>query len=356
MKEIRNKIIDFLLNNADPSIVLRVKKEILNCLTDKEERELIDLITSQKIVQNIIQSQKPDGWFGNGFHGQSPALGAGMYDNMEVGLRYLSEKGFSADNEYISKAVHSFLSKEPFDPAYRVKAPNPPDTDYTYTACGLYLARSSIIIRAGYEFCLPENNFIDLKRDIDFSFKTFANILNYSGTADAIDTHRKKLCFKPDVLWPCIYHLRMLAHSQGWRNAENTSLLADSLNRLFSFPRSDEMVYTYIKGKLAGPAFAFINSQMKILDTDEGKLSLDAMELFARCGIIKEVAILKNKYEYMLSLIDSNINVNINVDKRKSHEWSPYFGFALEEDWKDNIRLQCDLLFRILIIIHYLEL
>jgi len=76
-----------------------------------------------------------------------------MYDNMEVGLRFLVEKGFSAENEYVSKAINSFLLKKPFDSeAYRIKEPpKAPDTDYSYTALGLYLARSSIIIRAGYE-------------------------------------------------------------------------------------------------------------------------------------------------------------------------------------------------------------
>ena len=352
----KERIIDFLLENADPSIVLRVKKEILNNLSENEEDALLSKILPKKIVQTVLLSQKPDGWFGNSFHGQRPALGSGMYDNMEVGLRYLAEKGFPPDIDFIEKAIGSFLTKEPFDSAYEIKPPKPPATDYTYTACGVYLPRSSVIIRAGYENRLPENYFIDLKHDIIFSLETFANVLNYASTAEAIDTHRKKLCFKPNVLWPCLYHLRILAHSQGWRNVTNTALLADSVNRLLSFPQSDEMVYTYKNGQFVGPAFAFINGQMKILQMlCEGEISLDVMELFARCGIVKQVAILKNKYDFMLSLIDSDLNVNIAVDKRKAHGWSPYFGFALEEDWKDTKRLQCDLLFRVLLIIHYGE-
>lgn len=356
MENIKKKIIDFLVNNADPSIVLRVKKEILNCLTSKEEEVLLGKIIDQKNVQTVIQSQKPDGWFGNCFHGQSPSLGAGMYDNMEVGLRYLVEKGFSPGNEYIKKAVESFLSREPFDPAYRIKPPKAPDTDYSYTACGLYLARSSVIIRAGYEYILPQNNFIDLKHDIDYSFNSFASVLNYGDVDDVIDAHRKKLCFKLGVIWPCLYDLRMLAHSQGWRTERNTNLLADSVDQLFSLSQYDEMVYTYKKGQFVGPAFALIHQQMKILEImDEDRISLDIMELFARCGIVKQVTLLKNKYDFMLNLIDDNLNVNIKIDKNKSHGWSPYFGFALEEDWKTNIRLQCDLLFRVLLILTFVE-
>ena len=356
----KEKIVDFLLNNADPSIVLRVKKEILNCLSEKEEKGLLNNIISQKIVQTILFSQKPDGWFGNCFHGQSPTLGAGMYDNMEVGLRYLVEKGLSSDIGYIEKAVNSFLSREPFDAAYRIKPPQPPATDYTYTASGLYLARSSLIIRAGYEYSLPVNDFIDLQHDIDYSLKTFANVLKYTEVEEVIDNHRKKLCFKPGILWPCLYDLRMLAHSNSWRNEKNTSLLANSATRLFLFPQSDEMVYTYKKGQFMGPCFAFIYQQMKGLGfMNEGTIGiawLEMMELLARCGIVKQVELLRNKYDYLISLVDDNLDIkNINADKYKSHGWSPYFGIALEEDWKTSRKMQCDLLFRILIIIHYSE-
>ena len=79
------------------------------------------------------------------------------------------------------------------------------------------------------------------------------------------------------------------------------------------------------------------------------------MELFARCGIIKDVAKLKNKYERLLSLIDDDLNVDINIDRCRGRGWSPYFGFALEENWKNDKKIQCDILFRTLLIIHFVE-
>lgn len=357
----KQKIIDYLLNNADPSIVLRVKKEILGCLSKMEEKELLDKIIIQKNVQSVIKSQKPDGWIGNNFHGQSGKFEAGMYDNMEVGLRFLAEKGFSPENEYVAKAVNSFLLKEPFDSnAYRIKGPpKEPDTDYSYTACGLYLTRSSIIIRAGYENKFPQNNFIDLKHDIKFSFENFASVLNYAEEIDVIETNRKKLCFKQGILWPCMYHLRMLAHSNGWRKDKNISILADSLNHLFSFPHSNNMVYTYKKGQYVGPCFAFFDWQFlsiisSIRDKTVGGMWFDLMELFARCSIVKQVEVLKSEYESMLNMLDDSLDFKFDFSKHKNEiSWGPYYGIALEEDWKSKIRKQCDLLFRILLIIHH---
>jgi len=359
VKPAKEKIIDFLLSHAGPSIVLRVKKEILSCLSSAEENDLLDRILQEKNVQTVIQSQKPDGWFGNYFHGQSGKFGAGMFDNMEVGLRYLAEKGFPPDNERVAKAVNSFLAKEPYDyAAYRIKQPEAPDTDYTYTAYGLYLMRSSVIIRAGHECRLPKNAFIDLKRDIDFSLKTFANALNYAGANDAIDERGKKLCFKPGTRWACMYDLRMLAHSQGWRSEKNISLLAGSVSRLFSFPQSGEDVYTYRKGQFISPAWAFIHKPIlgSIKDKAVGSTWLDLMELFARCGIVNQVSALKSEYESLLALIDGGCNLGANFSAKRSEiNWSPYYGIAIEEDWKTVKKKRCDILFRVLLIIHYAE-
>lgn len=354
MPDIKQKIIDFLLENADPSIALRVKREILGYLSENDEHSLTQQIARQKNVQTILQSQKPDGWIGNHFHGQSQKSGAGMFDNMEVGLRYLAEKGFPAEHEYVAKAVSSFLSKAPFDSAYGVKPPKPPDTDYTYTASGLYLARSSVMLRAGYEAQLPSNHFIDLHYDVDFSLKTFLKVLDYTFPDDVVWGHRKKPCFQPGVMWPCLYHLRILAHSHAWRSGHNIGLLSESIIRLYALPQSDETIYTYINGQYVSPCLAFLGEQGRLLGAhNEKDISLDLLELFARCGILGKVSELNAKLEYLLSRIDADMNVNIDLNKRYVTAWSPYFGYALEENWRTNTKKQCDLLFRVLLIIHY---
>lgn len=61
MNKMKQKIVDYLINNADPSIVLRIKKEVIGGLSKEEESDLLNRIILQKNVQTIIQSQKPDG-------------------------------------------------------------------------------------------------------------------------------------------------------------------------------------------------------------------------------------------------------------------------------------------------------
>lgn len=354
----KQKIINFLLENADPSIILRVKKEVLGYLSKKEENDLLEKIIAQRIVQTIIQAQKADGWIGNHFHGQSKKFNAGMYDNMEVGLRYLSEKGLPPENEYISKAVNSFSLKDPFDYAvYRIKQPETPGTDYMTTAFGIYFMRTSIIVRAGHEHLFPQHEIINVAHDVKFSYNTFTNILKYENIRDVIDTHRKKLCFKPNIQWPCIYDLRVLAFSNGWRSDENIRLLTKSINHLFSFPQYGEDVYSYRKGQFYSPCGAFINRSILSGSINDKQVSggwFETMELFARCGLIKQADELSKEYESLLTKIDDNINLNFNFSNHKvENSWGPYYGISLEEDWKKKVKWYCDILFRILMIMHY---
>jgi hypothetical protein len=351
----KDKIIEYLLDNADPSIVLRVKKEILHSCSESEEESLMEKITEQKIVQTILKSQKADGWIGNNFHGSSPKNGAGMYDNMEVGLRYLVEKGFQRDNAYIKRAVDSIVKRAQFDSACGCKILTLPQDDYSLTAWGLYLSRSSLLIRVGYENMLPAHDFINLKHDIDYSLDCFFNVLNYDDIYEVLDTHRKKLTFKQGMKWPCIYDLRMLAHSNSWKNQSNKTKLVESINKLFEINTLNEMVYSYNNGQYVGPCFAFIGQQMNILQLESNGFSLDCLELFSRCGVINDVAIMKSKYDELLASVNLDLSFNFSFDKKKEFSWSPYFGYALSENWKEDTNVRCDILFRILLIMYYAE-
>lgn len=73
--ETMDKITEFLVKNANPSIVYHVKNDILKNITEEEKRDLQDKILQEK----IIACQKENGWLGDGFHG--PNKNAGPYEN-----------------------------------------------------------------------------------------------------------------------------------------------------------------------------------------------------------------------------------------------------------------------------------
>lgn len=157
------RMINFLLENANPSIVYRVKKEILQDISEEEEKVLQEKIMQEKIVKSIVECQKENGWLGNGYHGGNK--NAGQYTNMEAGVKYLAEKGVRKDSDALKRAMGAFKELPNTDPCYRGTW-NIND-EFKYAANGANLFRCACIARAGYE------NYIDIKPQIQLALDSF---------------------------------------------------------------------------------------------------------------------------------------------------------------------------------------
>lgn len=60
--------IDFLLENAGPVIRYRLRKEILDDLTPREEERLLEQIYELPQFKLVQSYAKPDGYIGSGMH------------------------------------------------------------------------------------------------------------------------------------------------------------------------------------------------------------------------------------------------------------------------------------------------
>lgn len=80
------------------------------------------------------------------------------------------------------------------------------------------------------------------------------------------------------------------------------------------------------------------------------------MELFARCGVIQKIDLLKSETIWLLSNIDKKTGkCDISTD-RYFHHYSPYSGLSLEESPKTKLKKQCDITFRALLISYYSQI
>ena len=77
-----DRMIEYCLHNANPSIVYRIRKDILQDISKEEENRRQEKIMSEKIIISILDCQKENGWLGNGFHGSNKD--AGNYENQEI--------------------------------------------------------------------------------------------------------------------------------------------------------------------------------------------------------------------------------------------------------------------------------
>lgn len=91
----KQKMIDFLLENANPSIKRSVKTEILGNITSEEAYDYQTQIRSEPNIKRAFASQLDNGWFGHGFHGMNK--NAGQFENQETCTKYLAEKAVDKD-------------------------------------------------------------------------------------------------------------------------------------------------------------------------------------------------------------------------------------------------------------------
>ncbi len=240
--------IDFLMNNACPSIRFRVFKEIHNKTFDINEMAYYQgQILQDEVVKGIIDKQQTNGWIGREFHGE---------DGVETYIRLLHEKGVSIENEAFLKALNSIRGEDTSFANSFLKVGRILDEK---CLGGSYLLRAVLFAYAGME----SETFV--QEQINNSLSAFRSVLNISSFDEISEKYKDKLVFKPGVRFPCIYDLRLLAYTHTWRTDETLSMIAASINRLVEL---SPIPYIHVKEKsqLIAPAAVFMSDFKMKLD------------------------------------------------------------------------------------------
>jgi len=344
--------IAFLLENANASIRLRVKKEILGYITDSEEAYLCAQIREEPIYRALAACQKENGWLGNGFHGSN--RDAGAYENQEVGTKWLAEKAVGRDDPVLKHAMEAFAKTELTDLCYRTKGKY--FDEFRYAANGQNLIRCACIARAGYD------GKIDITPQIQLALDSFRRVLEVDSILDITKikkvSGREKRVFNDYEKWPCYYGLDILAHTQSWKSDENVRMLAASVQKLMRRDRPQCQVggdswVGYVLGTVGclkeGYALGYERDGMH-------HTNLERVEWLCRCGIAPYLPALQNEVSRLMDAIDADGICRAPIDEEQLHGISTYGGQQLELDWKDPIRKSCDITFRALLISHYAKM
>ncbi len=224
------KTIDFLLANANPSIKLRVKKEILGSITAEEESELKSQILQEKIICFMAEKQQENGWIGLGFHGSNK--NAGQYDNQETATKYMGEKGLKG-TPILDRAMHAYTTTKLTDLCYETQGQY--YSEFEIPAFGQNMIRSACIARAHYD------DIIDIKPQIDVALESFRRVTEVDSIHDVSRPSKKCRLFNNGERWPCRYHLEILAFTDSWKTESNIKMLAESFKRLMRTDRPEIM-------------------------------------------------------------------------------------------------------------------
>ncbi len=339
--QINQKTISYLLSNACPSIKYRVKKEILHENTSTSAMKALQTqILNEEKIKYLFSLRKSDGWLGGLFHGT---------EEPESIIRFLTEKGVEPSHQIIQNALSAIIARdEKFDLGSLNNVGKPLDSMHIG---GSKLIRACVFAYAGneaYDFVLEQ-----IKESLD----AFEYVCEVERIEDIYKPYKDKLVFRDGVRWPCIYHLRLLAYTNCWRNNSNKAMLEKSINNLVKFSPVPSVKLLY-KSQIISPASVFMNNfdnDMDSLNQKEWMMWFHRTELVSRLGIANKIDSIKNQIDYVNTYLDENHGLFV---KKMRHyyftKWTQYIGLALEDDWKTSAKIVNDLTFRCALINSYL--
>ena len=343
------QMIDFLLANASPSIVLRTRRDILHNLTAADEETLQREILAEKIPQHIAAHQQPSGWIGLGFHGSSKR--AGQYDNQETAVKFMGEKGLQG-TPLLDGAVAAFTTTPLTDPIYETGGRL--YSEFEIPAFGQGIIRAACIARAGYA---AE---VDITPQIGVALESFRRVTEVDSILDVSRPGKKCRLFNAGERWPCRYHLEILAFTDSWRTPANIAMLAEAFTRLMRTDRP-EITQTPVAcwvGHAVGPLW-YLNEGWSISTGATNQpapdgvrhINLEKVEWLCRCGLYPHLPALREEVDFMAAHIADGV-CRVPFYENEFRGWGPYAGLQLEPDWRKSIRRDCDVTFRAAMILH----
>jgi hypothetical protein len=167
--------------------------------------------------------------------------------------------------------------------------------------------------------------------------------------------HKDKLIFKPAVLWPSIYHLRLLAFTHQWRTPENHQVVVEGIKKLVELSPIPQISALKQSQLIAPASFAMqdFNPNMDEMSSAMWMQWFQRMELLSRIGVIPSIVELQKQVIRLDEILKQGKEW---FTKQVSHSsfmnWGVYTGLALEKNWRTAKRRVYDLTFRSLLIKH----
>jgi hypothetical protein len=350
INNIKEKMIAFLFENANPSIKYRIKSEILNNITAHEAAIYQEQILTEPILQKITAIQKENGWIENG--------SIRHFDMPEGAIKYLAEKAVDKNTPVLKRAMDAYseycsnYKKNGFD-------------EFKYPCSGMNLHCCACLARVGYD------DTVDISPQIQLAVDSFKRVREIDSVFDILHLEKtrgkERQVFNDYEKWPCRHHLDMLAHTNSWKSEENIKAVAESVNKMM---RTDNpKLVSYVPNGQAGTGCAggvFPAQGLTVMGSGiypspiltpgvkNGYYHFELIEWFARCGIVSFIpALNKIVGEIADSIDDGGVCRLPMVAESVFKNWNQFGGLQLEVDWRSKTRRDCDVTFRALLIVHY---
>ncbi len=368
-----NMSIDFLLENAGPVIQYRLRKDILNNLSPKDEGDLLEQIYQTphfKLLQSYV---KPNGYIGSGMHSYENWRGVKLHETPlqdgEAAARLLSYYAIPKTHPIVVNFVAAMRNEDTLRKEFSYIPPEISRFEHRYE--GLNNGNSLMSMIYAMQAMLGYgDDFDDVREFQQISLQGFRRILEMSSLEEITkrNTNSKRRYNYPyieaDEYFPDVYTLTMLAYTKNWRTDENVKMLADAINHINSIMKPENNLHIRINGKYYAPCFAFIRPfrafNPNLIDSILYRRPLTEI---AMLGVGENVNIVRESIKNIEQVLSGDGILKMNFSVPHNKRYSPkkieypsaYVDVRLEPDYKSKTSLMCDLTFWAVEFLHLCE-
>ncbi|MBQ7338655.1 MAG: hypothetical protein IJW40_09425 [Clostridia bacterium] len=374
MLHLCQKSIEYLLSYAGPVIRYRLRKEILHDLTASEEERLLCEIGTLPMFRLLTTYVKSNGYIGSGMHSRDNWRGQVLHQTPlqdgEVATRLLAYYRIPKNDPIVANFVAAMRDETILQHEFSYIPPE--IVRFAHRFDGLNNGNSLMALIYTMQAMLGYgDDYDDLKRFQQISLCGFARLLALSSLDDMtkFNPSSKRAYNYPyieaDEYFPDIYTLEMLAYTKSWRVKETIDTVAHALNHINRIMKPENNMHIRINGKYVAPCFALVRPirafDPNLIDTITYRRVLTEI---AMLGVGERVDVLKASVENVVSAIDRNGVLHMNLDQPHNKRYSPksieyptaYVDIRLQEDYKTNKRaLDCDLTFWAVELLHLVK-
>ena len=227
-----SKHIEFILENAPPNILYRVKKEILNESPDiPEMNDLQAQILNLPRVKKAFACQRENGFLGSVIHGV-------YFDGFDSTVDLLKRNGVALTDPHMVKAREALIHWVDYEKDHFYKAGNAMDE---HGRGGFRAIWAEQLVELGADESLPQ-----IAEQIEIALNAFRGALEYTTPNDFSKkaTFRGEPCryYIKGATFPAANHIRILEKTLSWRTEDNLAMVK------LSFAHCKEIMKDYHDG------------------------------------------------------------------------------------------------------------
>jgi hypothetical protein len=354
------KSINFLMENAGTVIKYRLHKELLQDLSESNEKKLLEEIYKTSSFQLLKTYVKTNGYIGIGMHSLDKFKETPLQDG-ETAARLLSYYGIPKTNSIIVNFIRALRDDKILQKEFSYCKPE--IARFNDRFLGLRNGSSLMVLIHTMQALLGYgDDYDDVKEFQNISLNAFKSILNYSSFNDMTKFNKnlkKKYNYpyiEAETYFPCSYHLSTLAYTNNWRTKKNISVMVDAINHLGKIIHKEYNMHVKIKNNYYCPLWA-LTRPLKAFSLDilpnNYVMYRRVLTEIAMLGVGDKVNVIKDSIDRVKEALskDGIMHVKFNSSYQKQRylkmlEYTTaYSEVGLEENYKREKALECDLTF-----------